>query len=98
MTSLSSSRNKQCQTAQVIDDVLNRILGQEATQLLYKYLESKYLIQKHEIAEKLDSFNCALENYLGAGAIIIEKVIMQNLEVRAPEENKHLHLVEPPIY
>jgi hypothetical protein len=97
MTSLPASRNKQCQTVKVIDDVLNQILGQKATQLLYKYLESKYLIQKHEIAEKLDSFNCALEDYLGAGATIIEKVIMQNLEVRAPEENKHFDLVEPPI-
>jgi hypothetical protein len=96
MTSLSSSRNKQCQTVKVIDDVLNQILGREATQLLYKCLECNYRIQKDEIAEKLDSFNCALEDYLGAGAAIIENMIIQSLETRLPEENKRVYLVEPP--
>jgi hypothetical protein len=91
-----SSQNKQYQTLQVIDNVLNQILGQEATQIIYKYLESTYHIQKHEIIEKLDSFNCALEEYLGAGATIIEKVIMQSLEIRVPEENKYFDLVKPP--
>ena len=89
-------QNKQYQTLQVIDNVLNQILGQEATQIIYKYLESTYHIQKHEIIEKLDSFNCALEEYLGAGATIIEKIIMQSLEIRVPKENKYFDLVEPP--
>jgi hypothetical protein len=71
-------QNKQYQT-QVVDNVLNQILGQKATQIIYKYLESNYLIQKHEIVEKLDSFNNALEEYLGTGAAVIEKVIMQSL-------------------
>ena len=96
MISQFSSQNKERQTVEIIDNVLNRILGQEATQIIYKYLESNYLIQKHEIVEKLDSFNGALEEYLGAGATIIKKVIMQSLEIRLPEENKYFDLVEPP--
>ena len=96
MISQFSSQNKERQAVEVIDNVLNQILGQEATQIIYKYLESNYLIQKHEIVEKLDSFNCALEEYLGAGATIIKKIIMQSLEIRVPEENKYFDLVEPP--
>jgi len=96
MISQFSSQNKQRQTLKVIDNVLNQILGQEATQIIYKYLESNYLIQKHEIVEKLDSFNFALEEYLGTGAAIIKKVIMQSLEIRLPEENKYFDLVDPP--
>jgi hypothetical protein len=96
MISKFSSQNKERQTVEVIDKVLNRIVGQEATQIIYKYLESNYLIQKHEIVEKLDSFNSALEEYLGAGATIIKKVIMQSLEIRLPEENKYFDLLKPP--
>jgi len=96
MISQFSPQNKERQTVEVIDNILNQILGQEATQIIYKYLESNYLIQKHEIVEKLDSFNGALQQYLGAGATIIKKVIMQSLEIRVPEENKYFDLVEPP--
>ena len=96
MISQFSPQNKERQTVEVIDNILNQILGQEATQIIYKYLESNYLIQKHEIVEKLYSFNGALQQYLGAGAAIIKKVIMQSLEIRVPEENKYFDLVEPP--
>src|SRR3989337_20332 len=96
MISQFASQNKERQAVEVIDNVLNQILGQEATQIIYKYLESTYHIQKHEIIEKLDFFNCALEEYLGAGATIIEKIIMQSLEIRVPKENKYFDLVEPP--
>jgi len=63
-----------------VDKVLNQILGQKATEIIYEYLENKHSIQRHEIAQKLDSFNGALEEYLGSGAVIIQKVIFENLE------------------
>ena len=65
---------------QLIDRLLNRILGQEATQIIYRHLESNHSIRRHEIAQKLDSFNEALEQYLGSGAFVIEKAILENLE------------------
>jgi len=89
------SQNKQSETLdKIIDRVLNQILGQEATHIIYNYLENNYSIQRHEIAEKLDSFNQALENYLGSGAVVIEKVILKNLELGGVEEIKDLDLAE----
>lgn len=64
----------------LIDRLLNQILGQEATQIIYSHLESNHSIHRHEIAQKLDSFNGALEEYLGSGAFVIEKAILENLE------------------
>ena len=63
-----------------IDKLLNQILGHEAAQIIYSYLESDHSIQKDEIAQNLNSFNWALEEYLGSGAVIIEKAILENLE------------------
>jgi len=78
----------------VVDNVLNQILGQEATQIIYDFLETNHSIQRHEIAEKLDSFNQALEAYLGAGAVVIEKIIMENLQLSQLEESNSFDFVE----
>lgn len=63
----------------VVDETLKQLLGEEATQIIYDHLEIRYLIKRDQIPEKLDSFNQALEDYLGKGAMIIEKVISENL-------------------
>lgn len=73
--------NKQSEKLnQCVEKVLNQILGKEATEIIYEYLENNHSIHRHEIAEKLDSFNGALEAYLGTGASVIEKVILENFE------------------
>jgi len=72
-----------------VDKVLNQILGREATEIIYAYLESKHSIRRWEIAEKLNSFNSVLEEYLGTGAFVIEKVISDSLE-----ESRDIDLVE----
>jgi len=78
----------------VIDGVLKQILGQEAAQIIYQYLENKHSIQRNEIAQKMDAFNNALEAYLGTGATVIEKVILENLEFLGLEENKDVDFSE----
>jgi len=89
MTEKSPSQDKRGEKFnKVIDDVLNQILGREATHIIYEYLENNHGIERHEIAQKLDSFNHALEQYLGSGAVVIEKVIRENLELIGLEENK----------
>jgi len=88
MTVQVLSQNKQHETFKVVDRILNQILGQEAAQIIYEYLENNHSMQKHEIAENLASFNRALEEYLGSGAVVIERVIMQSLELRELQENK----------
>jgi len=95
MTIQVSSENKQIETLnKVIDEILNQILGQEPTQLVYYYVERNYLIQRHEIVEKLDSFNHAMEEYLGSAAMVIEKAILENLEIRVLEESKRVDFVK----
>jgi hypothetical protein len=73
----------------VIDKVLTQIFGHVATQIIYNYLEDNHSIQRHEIAQKLDSFNQALEEYLGTGAAVIEKVILEKLEPGGLEDNRN---------
>jgi len=95
MTAKSPSQNKRSEKLnKVVDKVLNQILGQEATQIIYAYLENNHRIQRHEIAEKLDSFNHALKEYLGSGAIVVEKVIQQSLELGGLDENKGVDFSE----
>jgi len=82
MTTKSLSQNRSSGNLnKIVDKVLNQILGPEATQIIYDYLENNHSIQRHEIGKKLDSFNHALEEYLGTGAVVIEKVIQENLEL-----------------
>lgn len=71
-----------------MDRVLTQILGRAATQIIYDYLESSYSIRKHEIAAKLDAFNTALEQYLGTGAYVIEKAILENFGSNGFEEDR----------
>ena len=74
----------------IIDRLLNQILGQQAAQIIYTYLETNHSIQRHEIAQKLNSFNGALEEYLGSGAVVIERAIFENLEEnRDLESERH---------
>ena len=92
---MSPSQNKLSeQLNKVVDKALNQILGREATQIIYDYLENNHSIQRHEIAEKFDSFNRALKEYLGSGAIVVEKVIQQSLELGELDENKGVDFSE----
>jgi len=97
MTAMSPSQNKESEKLnKVVDNALNQILGQEATQIIYDYLENNHSIQRHEIALKLDSFSHALKEFLGNGAIVIEKVIQQSLELDEFDENRGVDFSEQP--
>jgi len=78
----------------VIDKVLNQMLGQEVTQLIYDHLENNRFILRGQISENFDSFNCALRDYLGSGAVVVEQVILKNLELAMFEENTGLDFSE----
>lgn len=64
----------------VIDTVLNRVLGQQAAETFYLHLENTHSIQRQNIAHELSSFNSALREYFGAGAGVIEQAINRNLQ------------------
>ncbi len=61
-----------------VDRALNRIFGSTATIIIYTHLESNYSIKKNEIAEKLEGFSQAMQEYLNSGAAVIEKEILES--------------------
>lgn len=63
----------------IIDRVLRQIFGNEATRLIYRYLESHYAVKRDEIAEKIDLFARGLEEFLKTGAYVIERKILEDI-------------------
>jgi len=76
MATLIQQKNKEDKISKIIDRVLKQVFGEEATQLIYKYLESKYSLRRDEISEKIDLFARGLEEFLSTGAHVIEKRIL----------------------
>jgi hypothetical protein len=65
--------------AKVIDRVLTQIFGEEATRLIYRYLENRYAVKRDEIADKIDLFAKGLEEFLRTGAYVIERKILEDI-------------------
>ena len=63
----------------IVDSVLRQIFGEQATSLIYEYLENNYSLKRNEIAEKIDLFAKGLEEFLKSGAYTVEKKILENL-------------------
>jgi hypothetical protein len=63
----------------IIDKVLTQIFGKDATLLIYGHLERKYALKPEEIAERLEVFSEGLEEYLGSGAFVVKKKILEDL-------------------
>ena len=63
--------------SKAIDRVLRQTFGEEATLLIYKYLEKSYSLRQDEIVEKIDVFAKGLEEMLRSGAYVIEKIILE---------------------
>jgi hypothetical protein len=62
-----------------IDTTLRKIFGDEATRVIYRYLENRYSLRRDEIVEKIDVFAKGLEEILRSGAYIIEKAILEDI-------------------
>jgi len=58
------------------EEMLNK--ASEAADLIYSHLENNYSICKGEIAEKLESFTLAMEEYLNSGVAVLEKEILES--------------------
>jgi len=63
----------------IVDSVLRQIFGEQATSLIYEYLENNYSLKRNEVAEKIDLFAKGLEEFLKSGAYTVEKEILENL-------------------
>jgi len=62
-----------------IERVLKQVFGEEATNLIYRYLESSYSLKKDEVVEKIDIFAEGLEKFLSSGAYVIERKILEDI-------------------
>ena len=80
MNALTKQKHKHDdQVSKAIDQVLRKIFGDEATLLIYKYLENRYSLRQDEIVEKIDVFAEGLEEFLRSGAYIIEMKILEDV-------------------
>ena len=61
-----------------VDKTLKRVFGHVAANLIYTHLENSYSIKKNEIAENLESFSQAMQEYLNSGATVLEKEILKS--------------------
>lgn len=66
-------------------DLLNAIdkgplvLGESVRHAIYYHVERKHQLRREEIPDKIESFHKALQNLLGAGAEVLEKLIAKEL-------------------
>jgi hypothetical protein len=65
--------------SKIIDRVLKQVFGEEATRLIYRYLENNYSLKQSEIAEKIELFAKGLEDFLRSGAYAIERKILEDI-------------------
>lgn len=78
MTEQMTNKEKE-KITKIVDRVLTQVFGEEATQLIYQYLENKYSVGQDEIAEKIDVFAQGLDEFLDSGARVIEQKILKDI-------------------
>ena len=63
---------------EAVDDGLD-VLGESGRQMIFFHLENSYSIKRHEIPKKPEAFATGLEKIFGAGASVLEKLIVKSL-------------------
>jgi hypothetical protein len=78
-TIVQQNNKKEDKISKIIDKILEQVFGEEATSLIYKYLEKHYSLKQDEIAEKIEVFTMGLEDLLKSGANVIEQKILEDI-------------------
>ena len=63
---------------EAVDDGLD-VLGESGRQMIFFHLENSHSIKRHEIPKKPEAFAAGLEKIFGAGASVLEKLIVKSL-------------------
>lgn len=74
-----------------------RILGESSEKAIFYHLEKDYFITKRKVPEHPEAFRKGLESIFGAGAIVIERSILEYLYSKLGlkhEENRNLRFVD----
>jgi hypothetical protein len=75
---LASSVELEETLLQAVDEALV-IPGEIVRMAIYERIERSYQLRREEIPEKLETFRRALQELLGAGGKVMEKLIVRNL-------------------
>ena len=75
--SMSPSRQREA-LLEAVDQGL-AVPGEIVRIAIYERIERSYQVRREEIPEKLEIFHKALQDLLGAGAKVMEKIIAKNL-------------------
>lgn len=76
---IQRTNTKEDKISKIIDRVLRQVFGEEATLLIYRYLERNYSLKQGEISERIDVFAQGLEEFLSSGAYAIEQKILDDI-------------------
>lgn len=79
ITIQQKNNSEQDKISRIIDRVLTQVFGEQATHLIYKYLESNYSLKRNEVSAKIDVFTEGLEEFLRSGAYVIERKILDDI-------------------
>jgi len=63
---------------EAVDEGLD-VLGESGRQMIFFHLEKSCSIKRHEIPKKPEAFAAGLEKIFGAGASVLEKLIVKSL-------------------
>jgi len=72
-------RREEDKIPRIVDRVLRQVFGNEATHLIYRFLEKNYALKQDEITQKIDVFAKGLEEFLNSGACVIEQKILEDI-------------------
>jgi len=75
---LASSVELEETLLQAVDEAL-LIPGEIVRTAIYERIERSYQVRREEIPEKLETFHRALQELLGAGGKVMEKLIVKSL-------------------
>ena len=81
------SEKKEDKISKIIDSVLKQVLGEPATILIYKHLQSRYSLSQSEFSARIDVFAKCLEDFLSSGAYIVENRILNEIYSSYGSEN-----------
>ncbi len=73
------SKKEENRVFEVIDRVLKQVFGEEATRLMYQYMERRYSWSKRDFSEKLETFAKGMEEFLSSGAYVVESKILDTI-------------------
>jgi len=76
---------------QVLDDTLRQVLGETASELIYRLMDRQVMVKREEIGEKIEVFYAFLEKLLGSGgAQVIRAASLKRLCIKLRREYEEI--------